>query len=52
MVEYQLFVAGGFVEVWGPLGGVDVTRDVDLVEPDPRIDPFFTHLWQMVLVLD
>lgn len=44
MVEYQLLVAGGFVKVWGPLGGVDLTRDVDLLEPDSWIDPFFTHL--------
>lgn len=50
--EYQLLVAGGFVEVWESLGGVDMMRDVDLLEPDPWNDPFFTHLWQMVLVLD
>lgn len=42
MVEYQLLVVGGFVEVWESLGGVDVTRDIDLL--DPWINPFFTHL--------
>lgn len=41
MVEYQLLVAGGFIEMWEPLGGVDVTRDIDLLEPDPWTDPFF-----------